>query len=484
MSKSIKKNSIYSILKTGASVVFPLITFPYITRVLLTDNVGKIYFGLSIVSYFALIASLGISTYAIRECSGLREDKEALGKTASQLFSINVITTVVAYVALAVTLIFYHKLEGYRTLIVLQSITIVATTFGAEWLNSAMEDFKYISIRTIAFQIISLVLMFIFVHKPEDYMRYVLISLVSSAGASIVNIWYRRRYCRCSFTLNIEWKRHAAPIIYLFVMVLAQTIFNSVDSTMLGIIHGDYEVGIYGAAHKILNIINQVIGALLWVIMPRMAYFFANNDYENINRLLRKVLIFNISLGLPCIVGTMVLSEDIICVVAGKAFLEAAPVLQILMFGFAFSLIGGSFLGNAVLLPSKQEKYYMYVCCFAAAVNIIGNYLAIPYWGAKAAAGTTAVCSLTIMILLMLKVDKRIRVNQLFRVFFAPVVGCVLIVCICLATRGIKGLYIRTFLSIFASAGGYALIQLTLRNELAMEVFNAFTRKITKNKKA
>lgn len=482
MSTSVKKNSIYSLLKTGAAVVFPLITFPYISRVLLTDNVGKIYFGLSIVSYFSLIASLGISTYAIRECSSLRTNKDDLSKTASQLFSISIITTVIAYIALALTLVFCHKLEGYRTLIVLQSTTIAATTMGAEWLNSAMEDFKYISLRTIAFQVLSIVLMFIFVHKPEDYMKYVLISLVSSAGASIMNVWYRRKYCRCVFTLRIDWRRHAAPILFLFVTLLAQTLFNSVDSTMLGLIHDDFEVGIYGAAHKILNIISQGVGSLLWVVMPRLALYFSKEDYESVNKLLRKVLQFNITLGLPCIIGTVVLSRDVIRVVAGEAFISAAPVLQILMIGFLFSLFGGSFLGNAILLPSKQEKYYMYVCCFAAVVNIIANYVAIPMWGAKAAAGTTAVCALTILVLLLLKIDKRIHIERAFRVLIAPVFGCAVIALVCIALRGINGLYVRTFVSIALSATAYALIQILLKNEIIIELLTSVYLKVFKKR--
>ena len=162
--KSIKKNSIYSMLKTGSAILFPLITFPYISRVLLTDSVGKINFGLSIVSYFSLIASLGINTYAIRECSAARENKEKLSNIASQIFSINIVTTVMAYIALAITLLCYPRLENYRVLIVVQSLTIGATTLGADWLNSAMEDFKYITLRTVTFQFLSLVLMFILVY--------------------------------------------------------------------------------------------------------------------------------------------------------------------------------------------------------------------------------------------------------------------------------------------------------------------------------
>ena len=173
--KSIKRNTVYNAIKTLSSIIFPLITFPYISRVLLPENVGKINFGLSIVSYFTLIATLGITTYAVRECSAVRDDKEKLSDIASQIFSINIVTTIIAYVALAVTLLAYNKLENYRLLIVIQSLTIAATTLGADWLNTAMEDFRYITVRTVAFQFVSLVLMFVFVHKPEHYMRYAVI---------------------------------------------------------------------------------------------------------------------------------------------------------------------------------------------------------------------------------------------------------------------------------------------------------------------
>lgn len=475
--KSIKKNTIYSILRTVSSIIFPIITFPYITRVLLAENIGKINFGLSIVSYFSLIASLGTTTYAIRECSVFRDDKEKLGLVASQIWSINIISTFISYIGLFLILIFWKKIENYRVLIIIQSLSIIATTLGADWLNSAMEDFKYITIRSIIFQFVSVFLMFIFVRESTDYIKYAIISLFSSVGASVVNIWYRKRYCNLVFTKNMELKRHMGPILYLLVMLLAQTIFNSVDTTMLGIFKGDYEVGIYTAAHKVLNILQQTIGAILWVIMPRMSYYFAEKKYEEINVLLRKLLGFNILLGLPCATGCFILAEDIIRVLSGDSFLEAVPVLQIFMIGFIISLFGGSFLGNAILLPSKQEKYYMYVCCFSALINILGNYLLIPFFGAKAAAGTTSLCSLIIFILLRIKVDKNIKIKRIGNIVFSPIIGCFFIVIICIITRLIKNLWIRVIISLMSSILIYGIIQILMKNELIQEVFLAIKNK-------
>ena len=141
-----------------------------------------------------MIASLGIQTYAIRECSTVRNNRERLSDTASQIYSINIITTIIAYIALACTVSFCHKLDGYKFLIIIQSLSILTTTIGVDWLNSAVEDFRYLALRSVLFQLVGLALMFIFVRQAEDYMKYVVISFVSTAGPNVVNIWYRRKY--------------------------------------------------------------------------------------------------------------------------------------------------------------------------------------------------------------------------------------------------------------------------------------------------
>mgnify|MGYP000106819924 CR=1 FL=1 len=190
--KSLKINTILNMIKTCSNIIFPLITFPYISRVLMTENVGKVNFGDSYVSYFSLIASLGITTYAIRECAKVRDNREKLEETASQIFSINLCTTGLAYVLLFLSLIIFRRLDVYRNLIMIQSVVIIFTTLGADWLNSAMEDFKYITIRSIIFQIISMILMFTFVKSTSDYMKYAAISVLSTSGYNILNIVYRK----------------------------------------------------------------------------------------------------------------------------------------------------------------------------------------------------------------------------------------------------------------------------------------------------
>lgn len=477
--KSIKVNSILNVIKTISSIIFPLITFPYISRVLQPENVGKVNFGSSFVSYFSLIASLGITTYAIRECSAVRGDKKKLGEKASQIFSINVCTTIVAYVLLGLSLIFFRKLDSYRTLIIIQSTAILFTTLGADWLNSAMEDFAYITIRTIAFQFISLVLMFLLVKTPEDYIKYAAITVLSSSGANLLNIYYRRRYCSVRFVADMQWKQHFKPIILLFVMILAQTIFSSADVTMLGLMKGDYEVGIYSTAHKIEGIIAQVVSSLAWVVMPRMSSYFAEGDYDKINSLLRKVFDILVFIGMPAIVGAMVLSNEIVMIVGGESYLASALPLSVLMLSFGFSLLGGSFLGNMVLLPSKKEKIYMYICCIATVINVVLNLSLIRLWGAVAAAGTTAFCSFLMMLMMVVTRDKRIKLDYIVMDLIAPVIGSICIFAYCkFILIFITNFGLRVALCICGSIVIYALAELVLKNKIVFEILNAFKNKI------
>lgn len=479
--KSLKKNSILNVIKTLSSIIFPLITFPYISRVLLPTNVGKVNFGSSFISYFSMIASLGITTYAIRECSAVSNDKEKLGKKSSEIFSINVCTTIVAYLLLAVALMTFRKLDVYRTLIIIQSTSILFTALGTDWLNTAMEDFKYITIRTVLFQVLSLILMFIFVRKETDYLKYAAISVFSTSGANIANIFYRKRFCKVTFTLDMQWKRHFKPILLLFVMILAQTIFSSADVTMLGIMRSDYEVGIYSTAHKIENIISQVVSSLAWVVMPRMSAYYAEKNYEKINDLLRKTLELLMLIGIPAVAGTCMLSKEIVTIVGGDNFIEASLPLLILIFSFAFSLIGGSFLGNMVLLPSGNEKTYMIICCITAVINVGLNFLLIPEGGACAAALTTAVSSLLIMIMLLIKKDKNIRLDYLKQAMISPCIGAIAICLYCKVIKiFISGVFLKTGVCILGSIIIYGIIMIVLKNELCLQVLSNFKVRVKK----
>ena len=172
----------------------------------------------------------------------------------------------------------------------IQSLNILFSTLGADWLNSAMEDFRYITLRTTGMQIVSLILMFLFVRRPEDYIRYACISVLSASGANVINIFYRRRYCRTRLIFHINWKKHLTPILLLFSLILSQTIYTSSDTTILGLFKGDIQVGLYGTSVRIYNIVNTLVASVALVVMPQLSAAFSGRDYGKVNELLKYYL--------------------------------------------------------------------------------------------------------------------------------------------------------------------------------------------------
>ena len=479
----IKVNIFYNLIKTLSTIIFPLITFPYISRVLHAENVGKINFGNSIISYFSMLATLGVTTYAVRECSRVRNNKNLLEKTVSQILSINVCTMLFSYALMVACLMFVPKLISYRILIVVQSVSILFTVIGTDWLNTAMEDFRYITIRTFAFQLLSLIAMFCMVRKPEHYLRYAMICVFSSSGASLLNIVYRCRYCKVKLTKHMEWKKHFPPIILLFAMLLSQTVLNSLDATMLGFMKGDYEVGLYSTALKINNIISQVITSIAWVVMPQLSAEFGRGNYKKINELLHETASFTITLGVPCFVGVNVLASEIVEIIGGKEYLSATGCLHILSITMALNFLNGIF-GNMILLPSMREKRYMGACILAAFVNGATNYMLIPKYGINGAAMATVISALVISLVVVTAKEKEIHFEGVLALFKAPIIGSLLIVILGVFVKSlISNIWIRTIVVVGTSVVFYFVTLILFRHEFTINILEPVIKKIRNSRR-
>lgn len=191
--KSLGLNALLNGIRTVLNTLFPLITFPYISRVLSVENVGKYNFALSVIQYFLLIAALGISTYAVREGTKFRDDKKKFSIFANEIFTINIISTIIAYILLVFTVAAVPKFKDYAVIIAVFSIEILFTTIGTEWIYSIYEEYAYITIRSIIFKVISIILLFLLVKKPDDYIVYAGITVFANAGSNILNFIHAKK---------------------------------------------------------------------------------------------------------------------------------------------------------------------------------------------------------------------------------------------------------------------------------------------------
>lgn len=477
MKKSIKINVVLNMLKQLCSVLFPLITIPYVSRVLQKTNYGKYNFGNSIVSYFLLLAGLGITNYAIREGARVRDDKK-IEKFSNEVFTINIYSTVISYIILFIFLAFSARLYDYRTLILIQSAAILLTTVGTDWVNSIYEDYLYITIRYLVMQCIALVCLFLFVKQPEDYIKYAIITVIASSGGNLFNIFYVRKYVHLRLVKNCNIKQHIKPILLLFFNAVAVTIYVNSDMTLLGILQSEDAVGIYGLSTKIYLVVKQVLNAVIIVSLPRLSALLGQNDENGFKQLSNKIMDALCTIVFPAVVGLFILSREVILIVGGAEYVEGAAALRILSISLGFAVLAG-FYCCAIILPFKQEKILLIASLISSLTNIGLNFLTIPLWSYNGAALTTLI-SEAIVFLIYLHCSKKFpKVGCAKQVMFSVAIGCIGVVLVCIGVRNVvSGTYFITAFSIIGSGIVYFSIQLIMKNRIVMQVLKTAINKI------
>ena len=448
---SLKVNAVLNIIKQCCAIIFPLITFPYVSRTLGVEAYGKVNFSSSIISYISLLAGLGVSSYAVREGARIRDDKNKFEKFASEVFSINVVSTVIAYVLLAILVLFWKKLEPYRVLIVILSINVLLTTLGTDWINTVYEDFLYLTIRYVLCQSIAVVTTLLFVKKPDDVALYAFFRNLGTIFANILNLFYIRRTLRINvnFTLKMNVKHHFRPIMLLFGNMISSMIYLYSDTTMLGILASDAAVGYYTVSSKIYSLLKQVINAVSNVLTPRLSHDFENKAKKNMTNNINSVLGALLVVVIPITMGMLCMGREIILLIAGKEYLEAYPALSILSVTLIFSTYACIFV-SVIMLAQRKDKEILIASGISAAVNILLNLILIPQYSYNAAAFTTFISECLMLAMGIYYTHHTIKVEIRKYLVLATIGGIeVQMICHeikCIVTNGILALFISIIL--------------------------------------
>lgn len=387
--KSLNVNMLLNFLKTIFTTVFPLITFKYVTSVLGKEGIGAINFSNSIIQYFSIFAALGISTYAIRECAKVRINNEKISLLSSELFSINIISTLISYSILFFIVLFVPALSTNRILILILSVSIICTTLGTEWVNIVYEDFLYITIRTIFFQIFTFVLVIFFVKNQTDIFKYALISSFSSFVINFLNYIYVKKYVNLKLLFNNKLLRHLKPIFTIFAMNIAIFIYVTSDITILGFLRGETEVGLYTVSSKIYSCIKTILASVISVTIPRFAYIIDSNKEEYLVQL-KSIFSIILLFGIPIVVGIILLPDFFITLISNKDYLESKITLCTLSVAILPTLLS-TIINNNILLPQRKESKILFSTLIGGFINIVLNLILIPRYGFNAAAFTTLI---------------------------------------------------------------------------------------------
>ena len=394
---SVKKNFMMNIILTMSSFIFPLITFPYVSRILLPVGTGKVSFAVSLISYFNMFAQLGIPTYGICECAKVRDNRMELSRTAHELLLINASMSIISYVFFALAVLFIPKLREEYLLYIIVSFTIFFNAIGMEWLYKALEQYSYITIRSVLFKFIALVFMFMLIHEPGDYIIYGGITILAASASNVMNLLNIHKYIDMRFIGNYHLKRHIKPIIIFFAMACATTIYTNLDTIMLGFMTTDANVGYYNAAIRIKTVLVSIVTSLGTVLLPRVSYYIKSGMVKEFYRIVNKSLNFTFLIASPLMVYFILFARQGIFFLSGVAYEGAIIPMRIIM--PTLLLIGiTNVLGIQILVPLGKEKIVLYSEVAGAVTDCILNFMLIPKMFAAGAAIGTLIAEFVVLV--------------------------------------------------------------------------------------
>lgn len=478
--KSLKLNFIMNAMLTMSSFIFPLITFPYVTRILGPAGYGKVSFATSLIAYFLIFAQLGIPTYGVRACAKVRDDKRLLTKTAHELLIINLVMGALSYAVLFLALIFVPKLRQDRLLYIVVSLTILFTTIGMEWLYKALEQYTYITVRSLIFKVIALAAMFCLVRTEDDYVVYGGITILASSASYLMNFIHARKYISLRPMGGYEFKPHLKAVAIFFAMACATTIYTNLDTVMLGFLKTPDDVGFYNAAVRIKSILVSIVTSLGTVLLPRASYYVEHGLMEEFRRISRKALNFVLVAATPMMLYFMLFARQGILLLSGEDFLGAVLPMQIIMPTLLF--IGlTNILGIQILVPTGREKMVLYSVMVGALVDLICNFILIPRFAATGAAVSNMLAEAAVLVFQVSVLRK--EVLTAFRSIRFWKLGAGLLAGTA-ASMWVAGLGLGSFWSLAFSAclffGAYGVVLILTKEELVCCILDQFLGKLRK----
>lgn len=480
---SVKYNFIMNAILTVAGIIFPLITFPYISRVLLVEGSGKVAFATSVVTYFTMFASLGIPTYGVRACAIVRDNKEKLSKTVQELLIISGGTTLLTYIVFGISLFVIPEFAQERTLLLIVGLGIGLNTIGVQWLYNALEQYSYITTCSILFKVIGMILMFLLVKESSDYQIYGGVYVIASFGSYVLNFICLRKFVTFQKTGTYQFKQHLKHIMVFFAMSAGASIYLNLDVVMLRFLQSNEAVGYYNAGIKVKTVLVTCVTSLGTVLLPRLSYYIETADKKAFQLMVEKAFRFVFVAASAVTVYFSIFARESILLLSGEAFLPAVGPMMILM--PTVLLIGlSNVTGIQILTPNGREREVMYSIWGGAILDFVLNLIVIPKFSANGAALSTLLAEGMVLLLqcwfLRDVLWSYIRQVQCWKIVIALAVASVMTIPVKIWID--SGVFVTLLVSAIVFFGGYAVVLLLLKEPFVSEILNSGIHAIVRKK--
>lgn len=467
--KSIVRNALFNILKTISGIAFPIITFSYSARILGENGIGKVNFARNIVTYFIMIALLGMNEYGTRECAKLRHDRDGLSKFTHEMLLINFFTTLLSYALFFSVLFTVPKLQPYKSLLLLSSLAIFLKGMGVEWLYQGLEEYQYIAVRSALFQAIALIILLAFVRDADDVMEYAFVILLATSGSYIFNFINMKKMVAFRRYDHYEIRKHLRPLLWLFAMAVSIELYTVLDSTMLGFLQGDAAVGRYTAAVKVNKLVVTLITSIGTVMTPRLAYYIEHGEKEKVNLLVDRVYNYVLLFSVPAAIGLCMIGQGVILLFSGTGFSSAIITMRILtpiIFITPLSIVTNA----QTFVPMGKEKLILLSTMTGAVVNFTCNLILIPHFAENGAAVATVIAETMVTIVCLTLVRRFFNLRKILSSCYQYFVAAIPIPIIAVLIERLNTHYtIKMGIVIVLSAVCYCAILAFFRNRYFKE---------------
>ena len=478
---TIKQNFFYNALINVLNVLFPFITAPYVARVLAPEGVGLFNFALMYAGYFSMVAALGIPTYGVRETAKVKDDMEAKNRLFSELFSIQVFTTIAVVVLYFISVAAIPKLSQNWKLFAVMGTVLYLAPFGTDWYYAGCERFKFVAMRSALIKALSVVALFIFVKDRGDLLIYALICVSTNI---VNNTWNFIKLIREGIRPRLVlsgFRKHIKPVMLLFASAVAVSVYTLLDTVMLGFLAEYSEVAYYSNSANITRAIIAALTSFAGVAIPRISAYMSEGNEEKVQELAGKSFSMVSFLAIPAAVGLACIAPDFAPLFYGDKFYGTIVPLQIM--SLIIVAIGFNNLsGVQVLIGLGKDRLYLRSVVIGAVTNLTLNFILIPVLGARGAALSSVAAESLIFILTMYYVrrDTFVRLHALGDIAKSFAVAALFVPLVLLMGRFLTG---WVLVCSFIAAGFclYVFLEWALGNSAVTLFFSAVSSFLEKH---
>lgn len=477
--KSLVKNAIWNFLYSGLNIIFPLITTPYVSRILGATNLGRVDFARSIVQWFMIFAAFGITTYGVREISRVREDQGKMNKVFSELFTINFIFSIITTIIYFIFIFNNTQIADELPLFIVMSVSVILNAFNIDWFYQGIEEYSYITLRNGIIKLISIVSIFMFVNSNGDYIIYGLISVLGTSLSGILNVINSRKYVKYSYN-GISPLIHLKSLWTFFFITLIISVYTNLDKTVLGFLDTIESVAYLTRVKMIQSVAIAVSSSIAAVAMPRASYYLST-DKDKYKKLILEIPNFMLLLTTPIAVGVMLLAPEIMFILGGEDFLPATDLLRIISITIIFSALS-TFLQQQILVPSGNEELGLRASIYSSIVSLVANFILIPNFSYVGAGMALVLAEYTAMFTRYHLVKKAgfsyiTFINSSTIKYF--VASLSMFIPIFIIKNIVESLVKSFLLSACMGAIFYFVILLVLKEKIIFSVFKSIKEKVT-----